>query len=188
MSVLSKFFKPFLRYHVNKRTNGWTNGTANTVGLGLHKVIQHTAFHTEGNFGTNFWLPYCFAQRGKYWYVEQKHDISSQWQTHSELLRCTSLTALHITSIVSNSTQVATGYEFCLHGSSATNINKIGRLWRLLWQMTVSLYRPDFSADITNSQGPDLQKKILGNILSLAYVFPKFILSYKVKIFIDFYM
>jgi len=54
--------------------------------------------------------------------------------------------------------------------------------------MTVSLYRPDFSADITNSQGPDLQKKILGNILSLAYVFPKFILSYKVKIFIDFYM
>ena len=34
-------------------------------------------------------------------------------------------------------------------------------------------------------QGPDFQK-ILGKILSLAYVFPKFIESYKVKIFTEF--
>jgi len=36
------------------------------------------------------------------------------------------------------------------------------------------------------ARGPDLQK-VLGKILRLAQVFPKFILSYKVKIFIDFY-
>jgi len=34
-------------------------------------------------------------------------------------------------------------------------------------------------------QGPDFQK-ILGKILSLAQVFPKFIESYKVKIFTEF--
>ena len=36
--------------------------------------------------------------------------------------------------------------------------------------------------------GARFTKKILGKILSLSHVHLKFILSYKVKIFIDFYM
>ena len=43
-------------------------------------------------------------------------------------------------------------------------------------------------APITKNQGPDVQKELLRKVLSLAYVFHKFILSYKVNIFIDFYM
>jgi len=54
-------------------------------------------------------------------------------------------------------------------------------------------FRKSVSVELSNDiLGPDLQN-ILGKIISLAYVFPlevylMFILSYKVKIFIDFYM